>query len=127
VGFCVLGGIYAEGIDLQGNRLIGAIIIGVGLPQINPVQDIIREYYDKQNGMGYAFAYRYPGMNKVLQAAGRVIRGEYDRGVVVLIDDRLTTNVYRRLLPQHWAGYELVQNTEQLQRAIQDFWNEKYI
>ena len=66
-------------------------------------------------------------MNKVLQAAGRVIRGEYDRGVVVLIDDRLTTNVYRRLLPQHWAGYELVQNTEQLQRAIQDFWNEKYI
>ena len=86
VGFCVLGGIFSEGIDLKGDRLVGAVIVGVGLPQINRQQEILREYYDeKEKGKGFAFAYRYPGMNKVMQAAGRVIRGEKDRGVVVLL------------------------------------------
>lgn len=122
VGFCVLGGIYSEGIDLQGDRLIGVIVVGVGLPQIAPVTDIIREYYDKKNRMGYAFAYMYPGMNKVLQAAGRVIRSEDDRGVVVLIDDRFSTKAYRDLMPEHWHGYSHVRSIEQLQQIVSDFW-----
>jgi Rad3-related DNA helicase len=123
VGFCVLGGIYAEGIDLKGERLIGTIIVGVGLPQINPVQDLIREYYDDMNGNGFAYAYRYPGMNKVLQAAGRVIRGETDRGVVLLIDDRFTTPAYRSLLPDHWNGYRRVRDARELRRCVDSFWN----
>jgi DNA excision repair protein ERCC-2 len=122
VGFCVLGGIFSEGIDLCGEKLIGAIIIGVGLPQISPVMDMIREYYDNKNGMGFAYAYMYPGMNKVLQAAGRVIRSEEDRGVVVLIDDRFTTKVYRDLMPEHWQGYLQVHNIDQLRRIVSEFW-----
>lgn len=98
VGFCVLGGIYAEGIDLQGGRLIGTVVVGVGLPQISPELNLLREYFDRQGQPGYDFAYTFPGMNKVLQAVGRVIRGEEDRGVAVLIDDRfICPPGYRRL------------------------------
>lgn len=122
LGFCVLGGIYAEGIDLRGERLIGTAVVGVGLPQINAEQEILREYYDKTNGMGFSFAYQYPGMNKVLQAAGRVIRGEQDRGVVVLIDNRFSTSSYRELFPPHWRRFRTVRNAEELERAVQEFW-----
>lgn len=88
IGFCVLGGLYAEGIDLRGNRLIGAIVVGTGLPGLSTERDLLQSYYEHRSGNGFAFAYRYPGMNRVLQAAGRVIRSETDRGVVVLIDER---------------------------------------
>ena len=122
VGFCVLGGIYAEGIDLQGERLIGTVIVGVGLPQISREQDFIREYYDRQNGRGFEYAYRYPGMNKVLQAAGRVIRDETDRGVVVLIDQRFTSSAYRELFPDHWRHYATVHDNQCLAERLRQFW-----
>ena len=101
--FCVLGGVFSEGIDLTGERLIGAVIVGVGLPKLSPNQDIIRAYFDKLNGMGYEYAYQYPGMNKVLQAAGRVIRTETDTGVALLIDERYASPRYKRLFPEHWS------------------------
>lgn len=122
VGFCVLGGLYSEGIDLEGDRLIGSIIVGVGLPQINPEQEVVRTYFDRQNQMGFAYAYQFPGMNKVLQAAGRVIRSEKDRGMVVLIDDRFTTTAYRRLFPRHWNRYQVIRSTNALHHRAESFW-----
>ncbi|HJD24442.1 MAG TPA: ATP-dependent DNA helicase [Firmicutes bacterium] len=122
VGFCVLGGIYSEGIDLKGDRLIGTVVVGVGLPQIGREQNRIRDYYNRNGGTGYEFAYQYPGMNKVLQAAGRVIRGEEDRGVVVLVDDRFASPAYLRLFPEHWHGCRLVHTPEALEREIREFW-----
>lgn len=91
LGFAVLGGIYSEGVDLKGEKLLGTAIIGTGLPKVGTEQEILRDYYQQKNNQGYDFAYRYPGMNKVLQAAGRVIRGQNDRGVVLLLDDRFST------------------------------------
>ena len=125
VGFCVLGGMFAEGIDLKGDRLIGTVIVGVGLPQINVEQDIIRDYFNRQNGCGFDYAYRFPGMNKVLQAAGRVIRGEKDRGVVLLIDERFGTASYRALFPSHWRGYGVTRGTGPLARRVDEFWRQE--
>ena len=124
VGFCVLGGIFAEGIDLVGDRLIGSIIVGVGLPQIGPEQDALRDYYEDTMGEGFAYAYQYPGMNKVLQAAGRVIRTETDKGLVLLIDSRYRTGRYRQLFPPHWAHLQSVENPEQLARMLAGFWGQ---
>ena len=103
VGFAVMGGVFGEGIDLQGERLSGAIIVGVGLPGICTERELIREYHDRLDKRGFEFAYQFPGINRVLQAAGRVIRSEEDRGVVFLIDHRYDQPRYRRLLPAHWA------------------------
>ncbi|OPX43177.1 hypothetical protein CLHUN_29270 [Ruminiclostridium hungatei] len=122
VCFGVLGGIFSEGIDLKGDRLIGAIVIGVGLPQISIEQDIIMEYFQKKNGMGYENAYMFPGMNKVLQAAGRVIRSENDRGVVLLVDERFSQRNYRSLFPKHWEHGSNVRNNRELQKKLQQFW-----
>jgi DNA excision repair protein ERCC-2 len=102
VGFAVMGGIFGEGIDLKGERLTGAVIVGVGLPGIGPERELIRDYYDRSLGFGFEFAYQYPGINRVLQAAGRVIRSETDRGVVLLIDQRYGRRPYKALLPQWW-------------------------
>ena len=102
LGFGVLGGVFGEGVDLAGDRLIGCAIVGVGLPQVNPRQEMLRRYYDEQNGCGFDYAYRFPGMNKVLQAAGRVIRTPEDKGVVLLLDDRFALPEYARLFPPHW-------------------------
>jgi len=123
VGFCVMGGIYGEGIDLTGDRLIGCIIVGVGLPQINPQLNTLMDYYDKQGENGFAYAYQYPGMNKVMQAAGRVIRTENDRGVVLLIDSRFTTDRYITNMPRHWSHLKTVRNSSDLKEKIKDFWN----
>lgn len=123
LGFCVLGGIYSEGIDLRGDRLIGSIVVGVGLPQICPEQEVVRAYFEEQNHMGFAYAYQIPGMNKVHQAAGRVIRGETDRGLVLLIDDRFTSFSYRRLFPAHWNGFQVVRAPEAVSRRMTDFWD----
>jgi len=107
VGFCVMGGIFSEGIDLKGDRLSGAVIVGVGLPKISARQDVIKDYFNEKNGRGYEYSYMYPGMNKVLQAAGRVIRSESDKGTVLLIDSRFTTKEYLDLFPKHWADYKI--------------------
>ncbi len=120
-GFCVLGGVFAEGVDLPGNRLIGAVIVGVGLPRVGPDADMLRDYYQSKGMDGFAYAYRYPGFNKVMQAAGRVIRGEGDKGAVLLIDDRFNSPVYRRLFPPHWSHCALV-TPETLPNELTRFW-----
>ncbi len=107
VGFAVMGGIFGEGIDLKGERLTGAVIVGVGLPGISIERNLIREHFDNSHGVGFEFAYQYPGMNRVLQAAGRVIRSEEDRGVVLLVDQRYRQERYRSLLPAHWRPVSL--------------------
>lgn len=122
VAFAVLGGVFSEGIDLIGDKLIGAIIVGVGLPQICFERNIIREYFNKKNNLGYEYAYMYPGMNKVLQAAGRVIRTEEDRGIILLIDDRFTTYKYKKLFPKEWMGYRRVNNLKSLKKQLKGFW-----
>ena len=125
--FGVLGGIFSEGIDLKGDRLIGAIVIGVGLPQISIEQDIIMEYFQKKNGMGYENAYMFPGMNKVLQAAGRVIRSENDRGVVLLVDERFSQRNYRSLFPKHWEHGSSVRSNRELKKKLEQFWTSQLL
>ena len=102
LGLAVLGGVFAEGIDLPGERLLGVMVVGTGLPMICPEQEALRRYYADTLGDGFAYAYRYPGMHKVLQAAGRVIRSETDRGVVLLIDKRYYGHEVLSLCPPHW-------------------------
>lgn len=108
LGFAVLGGIFSEGIDLIGQALIGVIIIGVGLPQINLESDLIKELFNNMGINGYDFAYVYPGMVKVLQAAGRLIRSEDDAGKLILVDDRYLTGKYQSLLPPEWENYHVL-------------------
>nr|MBC8504363.1 ATP-dependent DNA helicase [Chloroflexota bacterium] len=110
VGLAVMGGIFGEGIDLVGERLIGAVVVGVGIPQLGLERDLIKTYFDEQNGRGFAYAYQYPGFNRVLQATGRVIRTETDRGIIVLLGERFTHARYRRLFPTHWRGFQVVQS-----------------
>ena len=121
VGFCVMGGIFSEGIDLAEDRLIGALIIGTGLPQVCREREIVKEYFDKKGMDGFAYAYQYPGMNKVLQAAGRVIRTEADRGMILLMDDRFATISYQRLFPREWEQHAYCQ-VDSLEGQLQEFW-----
>jgi Rad3-related DNA helicase len=118
----VLGGIFSEGIDLKGDKLLGTVIIGVGLPQICIERNLIMEHFKKKNEQGYEYAYMYPGMNKVLQAAGRVIRSEEDKGVVLLIDARFSSYYYKKLFPAHWRYPREVRNGNKLNAMIQAFW-----
>ncbi len=122
IAFAVLGGIFSEGIDLIGDKLVGAVIVGVGLPQICFERDIIRDYFDSENGLGYEYAYMYPGMNKVLQAGGRVIRSENDRGAILLIDDRFTTVKYRGLFPEEWMNFRRVRSSKDIDKYLNIFW-----
>ena len=119
--FCVLGGIFSEGIDLKEDLLIGVLIVGTGLPQICNQREILREYYQEENGQGFDYAYQYPGMNKVLQAAGRVIRTASDRGIIGLLDDRFLRSDYRQLFPREWSQYE-VHTLDSLPGALEAFW-----
>lgn len=123
LAFAVMGGIFGEGIDLVGERLIGAAIIGVGLARLNSESNLIARYYDEIREAGFDYAYVFPGMNKVLQAAGRVIRTENDRGVVILIDDRFATPQYTRLFPPHWRDMRLIGDERSLSAALKGFWN----
>lgn len=123
VGFCVLGGIFSEGIDLKQDRLIGALIVGTGLPQVCTEREIIKGYFDKHGADGFDYAYRYPGMNKVLQAAGRVIRTAQDVGIVALLDDRFLQYSYQKLFPREWESYETV-NGDSIASRVERFWNE---
>lgn len=122
VGLALMGGIFGEGIDLTGNRLSGAIIVGVGLPQIGAERDIIRDYFQEHYGQGFEYAYMYPGMNKVLQACGRVIRTERDHGVILLIDERFARSTYKRLFPKEWNAIRYIQDNSEIKPIIDDFW-----
>lgn len=121
MGFCVLGGIFSEGIDLTEDKLIGAVIVGTGLPQVCRERELLRQYFDGQGLKGFDYAYLYPGMNKVLQAAGRVIRTDEDRGVILLLDDRFADRRYRESFPREWASYSFC-NGENASEKIRKFW-----
>ncbi len=123
LGFCVLGGIFSEGIDLTEDQLIGVIIVGTGLPQICNEREIIKNFFNHKRESGFNYAYRYPGMNKVLQAAGRVIRTANDIGIVALLDERFLSNSYQSLFPRDWSEFEVV-NGSSIAKRIERFWNE---
>ncbi len=125
VGFSVLGGIYSEGIDLVGDRLIGSVIVGVGLTRPNEESELLREYCENKYEAGTKYAYVYPGFNRVLQAAGRVIRSEDDKGVVVFIDERYAAPEYKELLPDRFRTAKFVGDCNSLERVIEDFWQEQ--
>ena len=120
IGFCVMGGIFSEGIDLIGDKLIGAAIVGTGIPQVSNEREILKAYYEQN---GYDYAYRFPGMNKVLQAAGRVIRTQEDRGVILLLDDRFLEDAYLNIFPNEWRWFQpcLLSDVEE---SLACFWNE---
>ena len=124
LGFCVMGGIFGEGIDLKADRLIGTVIVGNGLPQVNNERDILKRYYDKKCGQGFDYAFRYPGMNKVLQAAGRVIRTTEDVGVIVLLEERFLQREYTNMFPREWEGYHTC-DRESLKQQLAEFWRGK--
>lgn len=123
IGFAVMGGLFGEGIDLMGDRLVGAAIVGVGLPQLSPERDLIRAYFDEAGSSGFDYAYTFPGMNRVLQAAGRVIRSESDRGLVLLIDQRFGQSRYERLFPRCWRPLYRTRTPEQIRSSLHAFWN----
>ena len=122
--FCVMGGVFSEGIDLKEERLIGVIVVGTGLPMVCVEQEILKGYFDETEERGFDFAYQYPGMNKVLQAAGRVIRTGEDEGVILLLDDRFMRREYLELFPREWEHYHLV-NRNNVRQCIADFWYER--
>lgn len=136
VAFCVLGGIFSEGIDLKNDQLIGTLIVGTGLPQICNEREILKAYYGGQlapadadpedyygkRQQGFEYAYQYPGMNKVLQAAGRVIRTAADHGVIGLLDERFLRSDYRILFPREWEDCK-VYTLNTLPGALYDFWH----
>jgi len=124
VGLCVLGGIFSEGIDLKAERLEGTIIVGTGLPMVCSEQEILMQYFADQGENGYDYAYQYPGMNKVLQAAGRVIRTAQDRGVILLLDDRFLRPEIQDLFPREWTEYGLV-TRETVGGWLKHFWESR--
>ncbi len=122
VGFCVMGGIYSEGIDLAGDSLIGAIVVGIGMPSLSYEREVIAAYFEEKYESGKQYAYIYPGMNRVFQAAGRVIRREDDRGVIVLIDDRFADPIYKKSIPNLWEGMQYVSDAKDLKAQLDKFW-----
>ena len=120
--FCVMGGVFSEGIDLKEERLIGAIVVGAGLPMVCTEQELLKAFFDRQEKRGFDYAYQYPGMNKVQQAAGRVIRTMEDRGVILLLDDRFLRDDYQTLFPREWRPFSVV-NRRTVGQAIEAFWN----
>lgn len=122
IGLCVMGGIFGEGIDLKESRLIGAVIVGTGLPMVCTENELFKEYFDKEKGCGYSYAYQYPGMNKVLQAAGRVIRTTEDIGSILLLDDRFLQSSYQSLFPREWIPHDIV-TLESMPEYLSRFWN----
>lgn len=122
VAFAVLGGLFSESIDLRGDRLIGVVVVSVGLPKIGEERNLLKEYYDEINGKGFLYAYMYPGFNKVMQGVGRVIRSEKDRGVILLIDTRFAQYSYKNLFPKHWSKARLVKSVGELDENLSEFW-----
>lgn len=121
VGFCVMGGIFSEGIDLIGDSLIGALVVGTGIPQVGYEREILKNYYDGKGRNGFDYAYRYPGMNKVLQSAGRVIRTDEDKGVILLLDERFLYHEYLQLFPAEWGDYQTCR-LEDVEEKLERFW-----
>ena len=126
VGLAVMGGFFGEGIDLVGERLTGAAVIGVGLPGLSPERDHIKNHFERERGAGFDYAYMFPGMNRVLQAAGRVIRSETDRGAVLLVDERFAQARYRALLPPEWEP-TFVGDEQALRTALTHFWRSSLV
>ncbi len=124
VGFCVMGGIFSEGIDLVEDKLIGAVIIGTGLPQVCRERELLKMYFDAQGQRGFDYAYLYPGMNKVLQSAGRVIRTDMDRGMILLLDERFRDRRYQETFPREWKDYRMC-NIKNVSREIKEFWERR--
>lgn len=122
IGFCVMGGIFSEGIDLKYNRLIGAVIVGTGLPMVCNERELFRSYFDEKRGKGFDYAYLYQGMNKVLQSAGRVIRTNEDRGAILLLDERFLSPQYYKLFPREWYPFEIV-NLKSMINTVKAFWD----
>ena len=125
-GFCVMGGIFSEGIDLTKERLIGAMVVGTGLPQVCNEREILKQYFDRHGENGFDYAYLYPGMNKVLQAAGRVIRTEEDKGVIALLDDRFAGRRYLEIFPREWRELTYC-NVKTIGEKVEQFWKNAYI
>lgn len=123
VGCCVMGGIFSEGIDLKEDRLIGAVIVGTGLPMVCNERELFKSYYDEKKGRGFDYAYLYPGVNKVFQAGGRVIRTAEDKGAILLLDERFLQRQYLDLFPREWFPYEVV-DCDGMERALERFWKE---
>lgn len=123
VGFCVMGGIFSEGIDLAADRLIGAVVVGTGLPQVCNDREIVKQYFDSRGMDGFDYSYRYPGMNKVLQSAGRVIRTENDRGIIVLLDGRFCQKRYQELFPREWKVSRIC-SVGDIKEEAERFWEE---
>lgn len=123
IGFCVLGGIFGEGIDLKKDDLIGVVIVGTGLPQVCFERELLKHFFNEDGEDGFDYSYRYPGMNKVLQAAGRVIRTVEDVGVVALLDERFLQPCYRRMFPREWEGFSAV-TVETVAKRVERFWDE---
>lgn len=121
IGLCVLGGIFGEGIDLTDSQLIGAAIVSTGLPMVCTENELFREYFDEQKKAGFTYAYQYPGMNKVLQAAGRVIRTDTDRGAILLLDERFLEDSYQQLFPREWFPHYVV-DQEAMAEYLKEFW-----
>ena len=124
VGFCVMGGIFSEGIDLTNDRLIGAVIVGTGLPMVCNERELFRNFYDQRNQSGFEYAYLYPGMNKVLQSAGRVIRTNEDYGAILLLDERFLNSQYQNLFPKEWYPFETV-TLKEMEQKLEKFWEKK--
>lgn len=124
VGLFVMGGIFGESIDLIGDMLSGVLIVGVGLPALSPFNNILRSHYDLSFQSGFDYAYTYPGLNKVIQAVGRVIRTDTDRGIAILIDDRFNSPKYRNLYPKNWSHLEVTSDLKKIEKKIHRFWNE---
>ena len=116
-----MGGIFSEGIDLKGESLIGAVIVGNGMPQVCPERDILRQHFEETEGKGFDYAYKFPGMNKVLQAAGRVIRTAEDVGIVALLEERFMEVSYQRLFPREWNSYKVC-DVNTMKETVADFW-----
>jgi DNA excision repair protein ERCC-2 len=119
--FCVLGGVFAEGIDLPGRRIDGAIITGVALPAVSLDREIIKDYFEETTGHGFLYAYVYPGMNRIIQAGGRVIRSETDRGVIILAGRRLSQQPYRRILEEVWPDAVECRDSAALTSMVREF------
>ena len=121
LGFCVMGGIFSEGINLAEEKLIGAIIVGTGLPRVCVERELLKQYFDAREFGGFDYAYLYPGMNKVLQSAGRVIRTETDKGCVLLLDERFEKSEYKKLFPREWKQ-PVFGKISNLSNVLENFW-----
>ena len=122
VGFFVMGGVFSEGIDFIGDSLSGVIIVGVGLPLVCDENNILKEFFDLRYQKGYEYAYMYPGFTKVIQAVGRVIRSNEDKGIAILLDERFVYSTYLSIMPPHWKNKKIITNNYLLKKELKDFY-----